>query len=174
MIRRLFCALLCVMLLTGGALAQDRNELVRLHVVAADDSSDAQALKLELRDTCLRCAEVCIGDAPDADTAYMRLEEHVDAFEAACTSRARELGYNGGIAAETGVFAFPDRIYASTLVPAGEYRALRITIGEGEGHNWWCILYPTLCTFNEEDTADEPNPRGILAWLKAKMGGWAA
>lgn len=173
MIRRLFCALLCVMLLTGGALAQDKNELVRLHVVASDDSPEAQSLKLELRDTCLRCAEVCIGDAPDADAAYMRLEEHIDDFETACAERARELGYTGSIVAETGVFRFPDRIYGSTLVPAGDYRALRITIGAGEGHNWWCILYPTLCFFNEQDAAGEPDPQGILAWLKAKMGGRA-
>lgn len=174
MIRRLFCALLCVLVLTGGTLAEDMNELVRLHVVASDDSPEAQALKLELRDACLRCAEVCLADAPDADTAYMRLEQHKDDFEAACAARARELGYDGGITAETGVFDFPDRVYGDLLVPAGEYRALRITIGEGDGHNWWCILYPTLCVINEQDAAGETDPQGILTWLKARMGGWTA
>ena len=171
MIRRLFCALLCMMLLTGGALAQTPNDLVRLHVVAADDSPAAQALKLELRDTCLRCAGVCLSDAPDADDAYMRLVQHTGDFEAACLARARELGYDGPITAEAGVFPFPDRIYGSMHVPAGEYRALKITIGEGQGHNWWCILYPSLCMLNEEHAADDADPRGILAWLKTRMGG---
>ena len=174
MIRRLFCALMCVLLLTGGAHAETSKELVRLHVVAEDDSPSAQALKLQLRDTCLRCAQVCLSDAPDADTAYMRLMQHLDDFEAACTARARELGYAGSITAETGVFHFPDRIYGNLSVPAGAYRALRITIGEGEGHNWWCVLYPTLCAINEQDAAGDTDPRSVLAWLKARMGGWTA
>lgn len=171
MIRRLFCALMCVLLLTGGAQAQYSNELVRLHVVAADDSPAAQNLKLELRDACLRCAQVCLADAADADEAYMRLEDHLADFEAACMQRARELGYDGPVTAETGVFPFPDRVYGRMQVPAGEYRALRITIGKGDGHNWWCILYPGLCLLNEQDAAGEPNPRGVLAWLKTRMGG---
>ena len=50
---------------------------------------------------------------------------------------------------ETGVFAFPDRIYGELFVPAGDYRALRVTLGEGEGHNWWCVLYPSLCVLDE-------------------------
>ena len=171
MIRRLFCALMCVMLLTGGAFAEYSDELVRLHVVAADDSPSAQTLKRELRDTCLRCAEVCLSGAADADAAYMRLENHLSDFEDACAARARELGYDGPVIAETGMFSFPDRIYGKLLVPAGEYRALRITIGEGDGHNWWCILYPSLCMLNEEDAAGNKNPRGILSWLRARMGG---
>ena len=171
MIRRLFCVLMCMLLLTGVAHAEYSKEFVRLHVVAADDSPSSQALKLHLRDTCLRCAQVCLSDAPDADTAYMRLQQHLNDFESACTARARELGSEDGINVETGVFHFPDRIYGNLPVPAGEYRALRITIGDGEGHNWWCILYPTLCTINEQDAAGDINPRGVLAWLKARMGG---
>ena len=171
LIRRLFCALMCVLLLTGGALAEYSNEFVRLHVVAADDSPDAQALKLQLRDTCLRCAELCLSGAPDADAAYMRLKDHLADFEAACTERARQLGYEGPVTAEAGVFSFPGRIYGKVQLPAGEYRALRITIGAGEGHNWWCILYPTLCTLNEEHAAGNANPRNILNWLRARMGG---
>ena len=171
LIRRLFCALMCVLVLTGGARAEYSKELVRLHVVAADDSPAAQALKIQLRDTCLRCAQVCLSDAPDANTAYMRLEDHLADFETACTQRARELGYDGPVTAEAGVFSFPDRIYGRTLVPAGEYRALRITIGEGGGHNWWCILYPTLCMLNEQDAAGNTQPLDILSWLRARMGG---
>lgn len=168
MIRRLFCALLACMCLLSGALAEDMSGLVRLHVVAENDSPAAQALKMEIRDVCLKCAEVCIGDAPDSDTAYMRLNEHLDDFESACLRRARELGYTGGIAAETGIYPFPDRIYGALKVPAGDYRALRITIGKGEGHNWWCILYPTLCMLDETQTEDG---RGIFAWLKSRFGG---
>lgn len=172
MIRRFFCVLLALACICGAARAEDMPDLVRLHVIASDDSPEAQALKLELRDACLRCAQICLSDAPDADAAYMRLEEHVDAFERTCRMRARELGYEGPVTAETGSFDFPDRIYGSVPVPAGKYRALRITIGEGEGRNWWCILYPTLCMLNEAETAaDGSNAKNILAWLRARMGG---
>lgn len=168
MIRRLFCALAAVLLLCGGAYCEDMSDLVRLHVVAADNSSEAQALKLELRDTCLKCAEICLSDAPDADAAYMRLEQHLDDFLRACEDRARALGYEGRISAQTGTFDFPHRIYGKLSVPAGQYRALRITIGEGEGRNWWCVLYPGLCTLDE--TAMD-HPGSILAWLRARFGG---
>ena len=174
LIRRLFCALLAAALICAGATAEALPEMVRLHVVAADDSPEAQALKLELRDSCLRCAEVCLGGAPDADAAYMRLEKHLGDFQAACEARARELGYGGAVRAEVGVFAFPDRVYGALRVPAGDYRALRVTIGAGEGHNWWCVLYPSLCVLNEADAAsDGTNAADILEWLRARLGGAA-
>lgn len=175
MIRRFFCALLGVfcMILPFAAAEGLCSGLIRLHVVAESDSAAAQNLKLELRDTCLRCAEVCIGDAENADDAYMKLRRHLDDFQRACEIRARELGFKGSITAETGIFDFPDRIYGNVRVPAGEYRALRITIGAGEGHNWWCVLYPKLCTLDEIDYAgDEPVYYSkILRWLGDKIGG---
>ena len=175
MIRRFFCCLLalfCLLMPCGHAREMERD-LIRLHVVAESDSDEDQALKLELRDVCLRCAEVCIGDAGDADEAYMRLNNHLDDFKRACEQRAAELGYAGKITAETGVFAFPDRIYGDVRVPAGEYRALRITIGSGEGHNWWCVLYPNLCMLDEADYAgDRPVYYSkILRWIGEKIGG---
>lgn len=176
MIRRWFCCLLAAALLCAGAFAQplpDMGDLVRLHVVAQDDSPAAQALKLELRDVCLRCAQVCLGDAANADEAYMRLNSHLEDFQSACEDRARELGYDGRVAAETGVFFFPDRLYGRLMVPRGEYRALRITIGEGEGHNWWCMLYPSLCAIDETDAAGDEAPayERVVRWLQARFGG---
>lgn len=172
MIRRLFCTFVCILLLCGCANAEDMNDLVRLHVLAENDTPEAQALKLELRNVCLRCAQACLSDAPDSDAAYMRLLTHLDDFENACVERARELGYEGDISAEAGRFDFPDRLYGELLVPAGEYRALRVTIGKGEGHNWWCILYPSLCIIDEA-TAAESDPKHILAWLRFRNGGVA-
>ena len=167
MIRRLFCILAAAMLLCGAASAREMD-LIRLHVVAASDAPRDQARKLEIRDACLSCARVCIAGAPDADTAYMRLNQHIDDFASACESRAGQLGYEGTITAETGVFPFPDRVYGNVRVPAGNYRALRITIGEGRGHNWWCVLYPSLCSLDESAMDD---PESILAWIKRCIGG---
>lgn len=172
LIRRLFCTFICIALLCCCANAEDMNDLVRLHVLAEDDTPAAQALKLELRNVCLRCAQACLSDAPNSDAAYMRLLTHLDDFENACIQRARELGYEGDVSAEAGYFDFPDRLYGELLVPAGEYRALRITIGKGEGHNWWCILYPSLCMIDETSAVGN-DPKSILDWLRFRNGGAA-
>ena len=161
-------------LLCGGARAAALPGLVRLQVVAESDDREAQALKLELRDVCLRAAEVCLAGAADADAAYARLAMHLDDFQAACEARARELGCDADVRAEVGVFDFPDRLYGKLFVPAGEYRALRVTVGAGAGHNWWCVLYPSLCTLNEADAAGESDAAAILSWLQSKFGGDAA
>ena len=121
------------------------SELVRLHVIASDDTPEAQAFKLEIRDAVAEKSREILSDCPDAATAYARLTTHLPDLEAAARSRARELGKTDAIRAVTGVFAFPDREYFGVTVPAGDYRAVRVIIGEGAGHNWWCILFPSLC-----------------------------
>ena len=171
MIRRFFCALTaCALLFSGACASPDMRGMIRLHVVAADDTEEMQALKLELRDVCLKCAEACLYGAADADEAYLLLNEHLDDFEAACKQRAYQLGYDEAILAETGCFEFPTRMYGALRVPAGSYRALRVTIGSGKGHNWWCVLYPSLCKLNEADAGGTPDARTILDWIRERLG----
>ncbi len=169
------CACLIAVLLLGAAQAEGIYDCVRLQVVAKDDSAAAQALKLELRDVCIRCAAVCAGDAQNADDAYMRIAACADAFATACRMRAAELGCTDAIAAETGVFQFPDRVYGKVHLPAGEYRALRITVGGGAGRNWFCVLYPSLCVLNEADYAGDELPcySAVWKWLQKWIGGAA-
>lgn len=147
-------------------------EYIRLHVVAEDDGEAAQALKLEVRDACLEAARALLEGCADADEAWRRVGENVDALEAAAARRARALGYGGDVIAETGVYEFPDRHYGGVFVPAGRYRALRVVIGAGAGHNWWCVLYPSLCL------PEGANPEAgiqfhsaLLDWLRGWMGG---
>lgn len=172
--KRLICACVAALLIFSAAHAEGIYDCVRLQVVAEDDSASAQYLKLKLRDVCVRCAEVCAGDAADADAAYMRIRRHREAFADVCKACAAENGYGGKIRVETGVFHFPTRVYGKIRLPAGEYRALRVTVGTGEGHNWWCVLYPSLCLLNEYDyTADAPCYSAVLRWLKSRIGGAA-
>lgn len=135
--------------------------LVRLHVVAGDDSDAAQQLKLVVRDAVLIRAQSLLADCPDAETAFARLTDALDELEQAAADAA---GSNHAVRAETGVFPFPDRDYAGVTVPAGDYRALRIVIDEGGGRNWWCVLFPTLCTATDGHSA-------LADWLSEFFGG---
>jgi len=154
--------------LTEGLSDVPVSEYIRLHVVAADDSAAAQALKLDVRDACLKAARALLEDCGDADAAWDIIGDNVDALEAAATAQARALGYKGAVRAETGVFDFPDRHYGAVFVPAGRYRALRVVIGEGAGHNWWCVLFPSLCI----PEGEAPTLRSaLLEWLRGLPGG---
>ena len=177
--RRFFCCLLILMLLGASAKASSAgdvpvSEYIRLHVVAEDDGAAAQALKLQVRDACLYAARALLEDCDDADAAWAALNDNVALVALAARLRARVCGYAGEIRAETGVFDFPERRYGDLAVPAGSYRALRVVIGAGEGRNWWCVLYPSLC-LTEDCAPGEPVRfhSTLLNWLRGLAGGGA-
>lgn len=183
--RFLFCLIL-ILLLGAAQAAPDAHgeplvvdgvpvsEFVRLHVVAEDDGEAAQALKLEVRDACLMCARMLLADCADADAAWAIVNDNLDLIRLIAALRARSRGWDGAVNAETGVFAFPERRYGGLVVPAGEYRALRVVIGAGEGHNWWCVLYPSLC-LTDDCVPGEPVRfhSTLLDWLSELLGGVA-
>lgn len=148
------------------------EDLVRLHVVASDDTNAAQALKLQVRNAVLARARALLSDCAGADDAWRIICENAEGLAEAARDRAREEGFFGEVWAEAGVFDFPDRLYGGVLVPAGRYRALRVVIGAGEGRNWWCVLYPTLC-LPEDHVPGEPVAfhSTILNWLHRIFGG---
>ena len=150
------------------------EDFIRLHVLANDDGEAAQALKLEVRDACLMCTRALLEDCKDADAAWEIVKDNLNLIELAALLRARICGWQGSVKAETGVFDFPDRRYGGLLVPAGEYRALRVVIGDGEGRNWWCVLFPTLC-LDESCAPDAPVAfhSTLLSWLLSAFGGGA-
>jgi stage II sporulation protein R len=173
MIRRILCAAAAVLVLgTGAARAEYFNGLVRLHVVADSDTEEDQAFKLRVRDGVLLYAQELLKDCEDADEAYALICENTDGFQKAAQAVADKEGNTAGIHVETGVFAFPDREYDGATVPAGDYRALRVVIGSGTGHNWWCVLYPTLCVPDAE-TEDVIYYSAIVEWLMNVFGGGA-
>lgn len=139
---------LILMLMTSARGDTPYNEgFFRLHVLANSDSRSDQAAKLKARDAILDGAKIWLEGCRSAEEAAERMKEHLADVEAV-TSQAAACPAN----AETGVFAFPDRMYGSTLVPAGDYLALRVMLGEGQGQNWWCVLYPDMCMPQGVDT----------------------
>ena len=179
--RRFFYALTLILALASLAARASAGAMnavvpvpgyVRLHVLANDDGEVAQALKLEVRDAVLACAQALLRDCGDAEAAWRTVNDNLDALADAARARARECGYEGAVRAETGVYPFPDRQYGGVTVPAGDYRALRVVIGAGAGHNWWCVLYPSLCM--PEDYAPGEPVRfysSVLEWVRRLFGG---
>ncbi len=168
-----------LLLLGGAARAVELQDVpvadyIRLHVVAEDDGDAAQALKLKVRDAVLEAARPLLADCPDADAAWKRVCDNADALRLAAEDRARAEGFVGPVAAETGTFGFPDRDYGGVFVPAGEYRALRVVLGAGQGHNWWCVLYPTLCLQGDAAPGEPVVFYSVIwDWLRGLFGGGA-
>ena len=137
------------------------GELLRLHVIANGDSVREQAVKLRVRDAVIRTLANDMETADDAEEAKRLTLMREDEIVAAARSVLREAGEDDAVKVEVGRFEFPLRMYGDLVVPAGEYEAVRIIIGEGKGQNWWCVLFPPLCMVDAAVavSADEPNDK---------------
>lgn len=127
--------------------AYRRGELIRLHIVAKDNTPLAQAQKLAVRDAVLEAfgRELAAAGATDADTAYALLMSKQEQILGAAQSAAEKIGCTDPIRAEVGLLELPGRQYGNVVLPPGQYRGLRLVIGGGLGENWWCVLFPRLC-----------------------------
>ena len=121
------------------------DKVLRLHVLANSDSEADQALKLKVRDSVLETASAILADCPDRETAEQRLSAALPEIEDAARARIAAEGGEQTVTAELRPTVFPTREYKDFSLPAGEYLALRVVLGEGEGHNWWCVVFPPLC-----------------------------
>ena len=121
------------------------DKVLRLHVLANSDSAADQALKLKVRDSVLETASAILADCPDRETAEQRLSAALPEIEDAARARIAAEGETQTVTAELRPTVFPTREYEDFTLPAGEYLALRVVLGEGEGHNWWCVVFPPLC-----------------------------
>ena len=145
-----FAMLALTVILLSGVWAQRTQtalaeKVVRLHVLAHSDTQEDQALKLAVRDAVLEEAETLLESAENCTQAQRILRNALPALEAAAAAEIAAQGYGYSVCAQLEQTAFPTRQYGSFALPAGEYLALRIIIGEGQGKNWWCVVYPALC-----------------------------
>ena len=153
---RLFSPLLMILVILAlPSSARAQEDYIRLHIIADSDSFSDQALKLAVRDGIREYTSKLLADCTGSDEAWRMLNEHRE--ELICIAREITVrcGRESTVLLDMGIFPFPDRIYGDELVPAGNYRALRFVLGEGEGRNWWCVVYPSLCLPEDADT-DKP------------------
>ena len=133
----IICAVMCVISYAAETNARLSRDIVRLHIIANSDSDEDQALKLRIRD---RLLEATSAAATKADAAAL-----VEEYEAIARDEIAASGFDYPVKAEYGRFHFPTKDYGGLTYPAGDYDAVRVVIGKGEGQNWWCVLFPPLC-----------------------------
>lgn len=142
-------------LMTGAMALRTQDQLaekvVRLHVLANSDSPEDQALKLEVRDVVLERAEALLSRCGGRQEAESLLRGQLLEFEDLAEQVVRNAGYDYPVTVELAETRFPTREYDSFTLPAGNYLALRVLIGEAEGQNWWCVVFPPLCAAASAD-----------------------
>ena len=151
---------LAVTLLWGVWSLQEQDALerkmIRLHVIANSDTAEDQALKLQVRDAVLVQATEILENAADMEEAQRTLQQVLPELEATAAEVVKEKGCAYRVSARLERTEFPEKVYDGFALPAGEYLALRLVIGEGAGQNWWCVVFPPLCmtaATNLEETA---------------------
>ena len=163
---------LCICLTAGlwaeGRQARIAADLVRLHVLAVSDAAEEQAVKLRVRDAVLRYLAPKLRDAADAEAAGTILARELPGIRGAAES------VSGGrpVAVTLGEERYPTREYAGFTLPAGRYRSLRVVLGEGQGRNWWCIVFPPVClpAAQKEELRPAMNPEDYA--LITREEGW--
>ena len=129
-----------------NAVSEDIAQSVfRLHVIANSDSKEDQDLKYKVRDKVLEYMNEISMDCSSKEEVILLAEEHKEEFKKIAENVIKQNGYDYEVNIKIGNFDFPTKTYGDISLPAGEYDALRIEIGEAKGQNWWCVMFPPLC-----------------------------
>ena len=121
------------------------ENVLRLHVLANSDGEEDQALKLAVRDEVLKETQELFADCKTREEAQEILTQNLGVIQRTAQDAVRSAGYSYSVTVELGEEEYPTRNYESCCFPAGEYISLRIKIGEAQGQNWWCVLFPPMC-----------------------------
>ena len=146
--RTMVCCLVASICWTAF-LMQDRRKLreglIRFHVVAHSDRPEDQAIKYQVRDRVIQSLQSDLQKLADMDEAKEYLQENLPKLQTLVDETLEELGFSGSSVVTLCKEAFDVRHYDTFSLPAGVYHSLRIVIGDGQGRNWWCVSFPTLC-----------------------------
>lgn len=134
-----------------------QDEIIRFHVLANSDTEEDQALKLKVRDRVIKEMSSKFNSSNNIDDARVIMLDNIDEVNAIAKEVIEENGYNYDVRSELSRENFPDKMYGDTLYPQGEYEAFRILIGEANGQNWWCVMFPPLCFVDETKNIVDSN-----------------
>lgn len=145
----LFTSILLLAILWVADVIRDRqtlsNDLIRLHVVANSDSEEDQAVKLLVRDAVTEYLQTNMTDVSDTQQALDFLQRHIPQLTELANQTLADAGSDDRAEITLTQEEFPTRQYDTFSLPAGVYESLRIRIGDAQGQNWWCVVFPSLC-----------------------------
>ena len=139
------------------------DTVVRLHVLANSDSEADQELKLKVRDRVIELVSPTVEECKTQTEAIAAIGGIMDSLEAAAEEVVAEEGYDYDVSILMGEEYYPTRTYESCAFPEGKYVSLRVCIGDAEGQNWWCCLFPPLCLSATSEGDDEDNEEAFVS-----------
>lgn len=128
-----------------------KENLIRFHVLANSDSEEDQALKLKVRDKVISYLKPKLEDSESISQSEKIILNEKDKLMDICKETIKQNGYNYDVSINLGYSKFPTKQYSSVVLPAGEYKSLKIIIGKGQGKNWWCVMFPPLCFIDDQN-----------------------
>lgn len=124
------------------------GKIIRFHVRANSDTEEDQELKLKVRDAIGACMQPMLSGVNDIGKSRRIIKASLPKIERTAEKVIASQGFGYPVTARLATVKFPQKTYGNYTFPAGEYEALEVVIGEGEGQNWWCVMYPNLCFYN--------------------------
>lgn len=138
--------IICANSYTSAVASNISSSVFRLHVIANSNSEEDQNLKYIVRDNVLKYMDNLLDRNSSSKEETMQIiAENLDGFKHVAQETVYENGYDYEVNVEIGNFSFPTKNYGDISLPSGYYDALRISIGNAEGRNWWCVMFPPLC-----------------------------
>ena len=155
-----------------GTVANDKeklqDDLLRLHVIANSDSEDDQQIKLQVRDAIVQRLEAVMPELTDMESAKAYLQENLAELQQVANDVLEAAGNQCRAVVTLGKSAFPTREYETFTLPDGIYQSLKVNIGSGEGQNWWCVVFPSLCV---SATTDDVEDTAVSAGFSDRLAG---
>lgn len=165
----LFLAIIVSVTCFGEKNANDlRENVLRIHILANSDSTEDQELKIKVRDRILKETENLFYNVKTKNDAQEVTQENINKIINIARDEIKNNGYDYPVTAEIKETFFDTRIYDNVTLPAGNYDALRLSIGSGKGQNWWCVMFPQLCIPSVKEKNFTEDEKEIISSPKYK------
>ena len=126
-----------------------KNSLIRFHVIANSDSEEDQNLKIKVKNKVIDYLYPYLNDSQSLDESRKIIKDRMQEVKKLAEQVIKDNNYKYSIEVELSRENFPDKSYGNITLPQGNYEAFRIIIGDGQGRNWWCVMFPPLCFVDE-------------------------
>lgn len=160
-------SVLMIAVIPTDAEARIYEDTLRLHILANSDSKEDQELKLKIRDEILSKYKSTFHNITDINEAKEKISTLTEEIKHFAKTKIKEAGYDYDVDVELDEEWYETREYENFTLPAGKYLSLKVIIGRGEGKNWWCVMYPPLCT--DIATCNAPPSDSVISYTKEEL-----